>query len=154
MNNSQIFLEAHQIAKTTLSKFANYRSAFSAALKNVYNTPKKVEFENYKTERITPALEAISNGGSWNGVIYGKKVRKGKETRLFVYVDGIEFYLATPYSQYVEEAKAEFMKAVNSRPVKPCIKKQDSRSIFGSASEGENDLSFRPSDLYHAEMSI
>jgi hypothetical protein len=155
MSRSQIFYTAHATAKATRNSFTSYRTALSAALKAAYApTPKVVEFENFRNERILPALEAIANGGRWNATIYGKKVRKGKETVLSVYVDGKEYCLATTYTQYAEEAKVEFMAAVRNTPRKAKAAKQDNRTIFGASSEGENDYNFLPSALYHAEMAI
>ena len=153
MNKSAIFRTAHQTAKATRNNFATYRAAFSAALKAAYAP--KVEFKHFKNERILPALEAIANGGRWNGIIYGKRLRSGgRETKLTVYVDGKEYYLGTPYTQYAEEAKAEFMGAVRSTPAKARANNQHQNgTIFGASSEGEND-SYRLSKTDHLEFAI
>ena len=148
MNTSAIFLAAHTTAKATRNNFATYRAAFSAALKSAYAAAKLPVITNtYLNEKFNTALTAIAEGGRWNGTVYGKKIRNGKDTQVSVYVDGTEFYMGTIKSVNMEAARAEFLAAVQATAIQ--------NPVFGTAAEGDDTNVFvgiSARDRY--EMSI
>jgi hypothetical protein len=72
------------------------------------------EYGNIKN--ANKALYAISKGGKFNGVVYGKK-HNDLKTDMTVYVSGDIYPLGRISHKFVEDFKAEFLAAVNNTEV-------------------------------------
>jgi hypothetical protein len=111
MTRSEIFTLAHSIANNTKANFSSYRLAFATALTIVYSNSKpstKMEIP----AKFQDAIQAINNGGKFNGVVYGKN--NGKNwTSLSVYVDNKFYNLGSVPQTDAEASKKEFLSFVN-----------------------------------------
>lgn len=67
-------------------------------------------YSNRATTRANEAIEAINNGGKFNGTVYAKAAKKGYFVS--VYVSNQEYCFGTIEKQDVEAVKAEFLSEV------------------------------------------
>lgn len=73
------------------------------------------EYGNAK--KANEALNAIANGGHFNGIVYGKNHKNGLATDMTVYVAGNVYPLGRISKKFVESFKSEFLAAVNNTEI-------------------------------------
>jgi hypothetical protein len=88
---------------------------------------------NYGENKLSifnAAIDAIANGGSFNGTVYCKN-RNKNNTNISIYVSGEHFCLGDVWPKDVNKIKEEFKNAVSSINFKTS-KNIDETKIFGT----------------------
>ena len=90
-----------------------------------------IEYGDIK--KANAALEAIKNGGIFNGTVYAKNHSNGVNADLSVYVSGQLFPLGRVGTKKVDILKAEFLAAASAVNVgKTSTKYVDETKVFGT----------------------
>lgn len=93
-----------------------------------------ITIANYGQEKLAiynAAIDAIANGGSFNGTVYCKN-RNKNNTNISIYVSGEHFCLGDVWPKDSNKIKEEFLNAVASLTNKKIFKNIDETKIFGT----------------------